>query len=272
MTDALQWASIDGQIMDAAEAVIPVTDEGLIRGDGVFDVVRLYDGRPFALEDHLARLGRSAANLRLLVDLEAIRADAYRLLAHAGPAAHREGLRIMLTRGGRRLLMTEQFPPHPPRPRLASITYSPTLVLDGVKSLSYAANMLAGRIARERGFDEALLVTPEGYVLEAPTASIFWVQDEQIYTPPISEHILASITRAAVIELCDVQERRCTLAQLKAADDAFIASTAVEVQPVGAVDERTFEPGARLSTEAARAVRAHIAAEIQRTSAEIQRT
>jgi branched-chain amino acid aminotransferase len=272
MTDALQWASIDGQIMDVAEAVIAVTDEGLIRGDGVFDVVRLYDGRPFALEDHLARLGRSAANLRLPVDLEAVRADAYRLLAHAGPAAHRDGLRIMLTRGGRRLLMTEQFPPHPPRPRLASITYSPTLVLDGVKSLSYAANMLAGRIARERGFDEALLVTPEGYVLEAPTASIFWVQDEQIYTPPISEHILASITRAAVIELCDVQERRCTLAQLKAADDAFIASTAVEVQPVGAVDERTFEPGARLSTEAARAVRAHIAAEIQRTSAEIQRT
>ncbi len=264
MTDALQLASVDGEIMDVAEAVIPVTDEGLIRGDGVFDVVRLYDGLPFALEDHLARLQRSAANLRLPVDVEAVRADAHRLLAQAGPAPHREGLRIMLTRGGRRLLMTEKFPEHPLRPRLASISYSPTLVLYGVKSLSYAANMLAGRIARERGFDEALLVSPDDHVLEAPTASIFWVQGGQIYTPPLREHILASITRAAVIDLCDVQERGCTLAELKAADEAFIASTAVEVREVAAIDEREFASGGPVTAHAAQALRAYIAAEIQR--------
>ncbi len=264
MTDALQLASVDGEIMDAAEAVIPVSDEALIRGDGVFDVVRLYDGIPFALDDHLARLQRSAANLRLPVDLEAVRADAHRLLAHAGPAPHRDGLRIMLTRGGRRLLMTEKFAEHPPRPRLGSIIYSPTLVLDGVKSLSYAANMLAGRIARERGFDEALLVSPEDRVLEAPTASIFWVQGGQIYTPPLRDHILASITRAAVIELCDVQERSCTLAECKAADEAFIASTAVEIQEVAAIDQREFAAGGPVAAHAAQALHSYIAAEIQR--------
>ncbi len=260
MTDAPQLASVNGDIMDVAEAMIPITDEGLIRGDGVFDVIRLYDGRPFAFEDHLARLQRSADNLHLPIDLEAVRADAHRLLAQAGPAPHREGLRIMLTRGGRRLLMTERFPPHPPRPRLASIIYQPTLVLDGVKSLSYAANMLAGRIARERGFDEALLVTPEGDVLELPTAAIFWVLGGEIRTTPLSDHVLASITRAAVVELCDVHERTGTLDELKAADELFVASTAVEVQEVSVLDEHEYAPGGPVTAHAARVVRAYIAA------------
>ena len=80
--------------------------------------------------------------------------------------------------------------------RLGIVTYAPTRVLDGVKSLSYAANMLCTRLAQERGFDEALLVTPHGRVLEAPTSTLFWVDaDGALCTPPLDEHILASITR-----------------------------------------------------------------------------
>jgi branched-chain amino acid aminotransferase len=158
-------ASLDGSVMLASEATIPATDEGLIRGDGVFEVIRLYDGRPFAFDRHLARLERSATNLRLPLDLEAVRADAWRLLARAGADPEHELLRIMVTRGGRRLLLTEPMPANPEIVRLASVTYSPTRILDGIKSLSYGANMLAGRLARERGFDEALLVTPHGRVL-----------------------------------------------------------------------------------------------------------
>ena len=77
-------ASLDGEIMLASAARIPATDEGLLRGDGVFEVIRLYDGRPFAMAEHLRRLERSALNLRLPLDLDAIRADAARLLDHAG--------------------------------------------------------------------------------------------------------------------------------------------------------------------------------------------
>ncbi len=237
-------ASLDGAIMLASEATIPATDEGLIRGDGVFEVIRLYDGQPFALDRHLARLERSASNLRLPLDLEAIRADTWRLLAHASAGPGHVLLRIMVTRGGRRLLLTEPMSANPEIVRLASVTYSPTRILDGIKSLSYGANMLASRLARERGFDEALLVTPHGRVLEAPTSSIFWIKDGELLTPPLDEHILASITRAIVIEATGAAERSCTLDELTQADEAFLASTTREVQAVSAIDERTFDaPG-----------------------------
>lgn len=255
-------ASLDGDIMPAAEATIPATDEGLLRGDGAFEVIRIYDGRPYALDAHLARMQRSAASLRLPVDLEAVRADAYRLLAAAGVGQAHELLRIVVTRGGRRLLLTEPQKSTPERIRLASVTYSPTRVLDGVKSLSYAANMLASRVARERGYDDALLVTPHGRVLELPTSSFFWVRDGEVLTPPLEEHILASITRAAVLAVTPVTETSCTLADLETADEAFVASTTREVEPVAAIDERTFAAQGPVTAEVAGKVSAHIQAEL----------
>jgi len=239
-------ACLDGAVMAAADAVVPATDEGLLRGDGAFEVLRLYGGRPYALEEHLARLARSAANLRLPLELAAVRADVARLLGAAGGQPDPGALRIVITRGGRRLLLTEELPQHAPSIRLASVTYAPTRLLDGVKSLSYAANMLATRLAREQGADEALLVTPHGRVLEAPTSSIFWSAGGKVLTPPLSDHLLASITRAVTIELADAGERSCTLDELLAADEAFLVSTTRELQPVASVDDRPIgdgEPG-----------------------------
>jgi branched-chain amino acid aminotransferase len=256
-------ASLDGEIMPATSATIPATDAGLLRGDGVFEVIRVYDGRPFALEAHLSRLQRSAGNLRLPLDLEAVRSDAHRLLARAGAGPQHDLLRIVLTRGGRRLLVTEALPDAPERIRLGTITYAPTRILDGVKSLSYAANMLASRLARERGYDDALLVTPHGRVLELPTSSFFWVKDREILTPPLEEHILASITRAAVIQLFDVRERPCALGDLlDGADEAFVASTTREVQPVAAIDRRAFDEVGPITANVARELSAHIQSEL----------
>ncbi|HUA48420.1 MAG TPA: aminotransferase class IV [Solirubrobacteraceae bacterium] len=250
-------ASVDGVLMLASEATIPATDEGLLRGDGVFEVIRLYDGQPFAFEEHLSRLGRSAANMRLPLDVEAVRAETWRLVAEAGSGSEHELLRIVITRGGHRLLLTEPAPAMPDQVRLATVTYSPTRVLDGVKSLSYGANMLASRLAREKGFDEALLVTPHGRVLEAPTSTIFWVADRELLTPPLEDHILASITRAMVIAATGAAERPCSLDELLRADEAFLASTAREVQPVAAIDGRSFDvpgPVTRRTTEAIESV------------------
>jgi branched-chain amino acid aminotransferase len=255
-------ASVDGAIMPASGATVPATDEGLLRGDGVFEVIRVYDGKPFGLEAHLQRLERSALNLRLPLDLESVRAEAARLLAHAGSGPDHELVRIVVTRGGRRILLTESLPPTPERVRLGTVTYAPTRILDGVKSLSYAANMLATRIARERGFDEALLVTPHGRVLEAPTSSIFWVQDGELFTPPLSDHILASITRALVIDASGATERSCMLGEIGQADEAFLASTTREVQPVAQIDDRPLNGSGTVSERIAAAVAERVRSEL----------
>ena len=262
-----ELACLNGKVAPAAETSIPVLDEGFLRGDGIFEALRIYAGRPFALADHLDRLERSAKNLHLdgPVPRAELEAEGAELIERRGGSSWDGGIRIVLTRGGRRLVMTEPIPEYAERARLAFVTYSPTRILDGIKSLSYAANMLAGRIAKERGFDDALLVTPHGRVLELPTSSIFWVApDGQLCTTPLSDHILASITRERLMRLTDAEERACTTEDLLAAGEAFVASSVREVQPVGAIEDRDFgEPGER-TREAAAALRAHVEEELGR--------
>ena len=252
-------AILDGVVMDAAQAQIPVTDDGLLRGDGVFEVVRLYDGRPFGLEEHLERMARSAAAVRLALDLDAVRADIAAILAEAGAADG--ALRVLVTRGGRRIALVEPLKQLPETVALATITYSPSRVLDGVKSLSYAANMLASRLAREAGADEALLVTPHGRVLEAPTTSFVYVLGGRLYTPPLSDRILDSITRRVLFAVTDVEERVTTSDDLRALDEAFLASSLREVHPVSAIDGTPIAvaPGP-ISADVAERVREHIEA------------
>src|ERR1700754_3752598 len=91
-----ELAILDGAVLPAEQAAIPVTDTGLLRGDGVFEVVHVYGGRVFALEDHLRRMGVSAQNLRVEVDLDAVRADLAALLASAGPFDG--AIRLLITR------------------------------------------------------------------------------------------------------------------------------------------------------------------------------
>ena len=241
-------------MLDASEATIPVTDEGLLRGDGVFEVIRVYAGRPFALDQHLTRMTGSAAGLRLELDIRAVRADVETLLEAAGEV---EGvIRVLVTRGGRRVALVEEIRQLPPTVALASVTYAPTRLMDGIKSLSYGANMLATRLAQERDADEAVLVTPHGRVLEAPTRSIFAVIDDVLRTPPLTEHILDSITRRALLEVVEVEETPITLEELLGASEAFLASTTHEVLPIHRIDghelpdapgPQTREAGARLS-------------------------
>src|SRR4051794_33703133 len=119
----MQLASVDGAVGPAEDARIPVTDEGLTRGDGAFEVMRLYGGRPYALPDHFARLARSCAGLRLDADLELVRAEAETLLDAAGPV---EGiLRVVLTRGGRRIMTVEPLPVRGTVARVMTVRYAP---------------------------------------------------------------------------------------------------------------------------------------------------
>jgi branched-chain amino acid aminotransferase len=231
-----ELASVDGQIGPVAAATVPLKDDGLYRGDGVFEVIRIYAGRPFARSDHLDRLERSAAAIELSFDRAALEREVEVLLSELGPADGQ--LRILITRGGRRIAVTEPLPPHSESLRLATVTYSPTVILTGVKSLSYAANMQATRLAQAQGADEALLMTPDGTVLEAPTSTVFWASaDGVLRTPSIESGVLRSITRDRLVAELDVEEGIFTIEDLRSAEEAFLASTTREVQAVAAIDD-----------------------------------
>ncbi len=258
-------ASIDGVLMDSADATISVLDEGLLRGDGVFEVIRVYAGTPFALAEHLQRMSRSAASLRLAFDEDVVRAEAEALLAEGG--ANDAALRLVVTRGGRRIGLLEPMKTFPDTISLATITYSPTRVLDGVKSLSYGANMLATRLAKEAGAEEALLVSPHGRVLEGPTTSFFYVLGGELCTPPLSDRILDSISRRVLLEVTDARERVTTLDDLASISEAFLASSLREVMAVRSIDERTLDaaPGP-VAIDAAAQVSAYIEAALRQTA------
>ena len=256
MADAI----LDGELLDKSRATIGITDEGLLRGDGVFEVICLYGGRPFAYDDHFARMQRSADNLRLPFDAVAMRADADRLL---GETTGDGLLRLVTTRGGRRIGLLEPMPEYPKTLALASVEYAPTRVLDQIKSLSYGANMLSDRLAQESGADLALLITPHGRILEGATSSFFAVLDGALVTPPISEHILESITRKHLLTIADVQERTLTRDDIPNFTEAFLASTTREVHPVHRIDdvELAGAPGP-LTAAAAEAFSAHVRASL----------
>ena len=248
-----ELASVDGKVTPTGVATVPMKDDGLYRGDGAFEVIRLYDGKPFALGDHLDRLGRSAAAIELEFDRPALEAEIAALLGEAGEVDGQ--LRLIVTRGGRRIAATEPIPAHGETISLATVTYSPTVILNGVKSLSYAANMQASRLAKGRGADEAVLVRPDGIVLEPPTSAIFWVSAEgTLRTPALDDGVLESITRDRLIKAMDVEEGSWRVDDLLAASEAFLASTTREIQAVAAIDgnDLAAAPGPR-TAEAQRA-------------------
>jgi branched-chain amino acid aminotransferase len=241
-----ELASVDGAVSPVSAATIPLPDDGLYRGDGAFEVIRLYEGRPFAIADHLDRLERSTAAIELSFDRASLEREVDALLDQFG--SENGQLRIVVTRGGRRIAVTEPLPPRGETVRLATVTYAPSVVLNGVKSISYAANMQATRLAVGQGADEAVLVRPDGIVLEAPTATVFWVSPQgTLRTPSLDSGVLESITRARIVSALEIEEGAWPVADLRAAREAFLASTTREVQPVASIDgvELAEAPGPR---------------------------
>ena len=257
---------LDGSVLPADEVQIPATDEGLLRGDGVFEVMRLYDGRPFALDDHLERMARSAANLGCRSTSGAVRADIDALLEAARPEAT-ACVRVLVTRGGRRIGFLEPLPELPDTLALADVTY----VADARSSTASsrcptAANMLATRLARRGGADEALLVTPHGRVLEAPTSSFFCSLDGAHARDPAARATTSS-TRSPAGGCCS----SATIA--RAADHRATTSPTCrrrssrrrsrEVLPVHAIDgARSPAAPGPLTRDADERVRAQIAQEL----------
>jgi branched-subunit amino acid aminotransferase/4-amino-4-deoxychorismate lyase len=230
---------------------IHADDEGFLRGRAVFETLRVYGGHPFRLDAHLERLRRSAASVGLPApDLPG--------LAEAGAAAIADGgepdamLRFLWTPGREGggaptgLALVSPLPPgleelRARGLRLAVAGWAPGHRLATSKSTSYAENFAAQDEARRRGDDDALLVGPDGTVLEAPTANVWWREGSRLVTPSLEQPILAGVTRTALWELAPVagyepEEGTYPLARLLAADEVFLSSSVREVMPVVAVD------------------------------------
>lgn len=254
--------SIDGRIGPLAEATISIADDGFLRGDGAFEMLKIYGGKPFALADHMDRLDRSAAGIFLEYDRPAFEREIAALVQEHG--AHDAALRLVLSRGGRRIAIMEPLPDFQHGVSLSSVRYQPTIVLTGLKTLSYGGNMRSTRLAQRDGADDALWVDPDGNVLEAPTSTLFWVDTEgNLHTPELDSGVLASITRERIMRLVPVTEdENCKFADVLGASELFLASSLREVQGVSALDDLEYECPGPVTRRVADLLSEHIEAEI----------
>jgi branched-chain amino acid aminotransferase len=246
------WVWLDGKLVDAAEARVSPFDHGLLVGDGVFETVRVYGGRPFAWTRHLDRLAHSAAGLGLRVpDRGALRVAADAVLA----ANHHVEARLRITvTGGIAPLGSERGESGPtvivassevkPWPASVRVVVVPWVRNDrgataGLKTTSYAENVRALAYAQERGASEAIFTNTRDELCEATGSNVFVVRDGVVATPPGASGCLLGVTRALVLELgIPIEETPLPLDALRDADEAFLTSTTREVQPVAAVDDR----------------------------------
>jgi branched-chain amino acid aminotransferase len=264
--------ALDGAIVTPEHATVSVYDRGFLYGDAVFEVLRTYGGRPFALEDHLARLRRSAERVFIVlpVDDATIGREVEAVLAAAHADASRECyVRIVVTRGSGPLSLDPDTATHPlrvilvepvlPPPRdaylhgvaLASVSTRRAVddtAASGAKVTNYLANLLALREARARGAQEALVLDGRGQVVEGASSNVFVVTAGRVATPPESAGILAGITRAHILGAArdlgvPVDERDLLPDDVYRADEVFITSSIRELLPVVRVDDRTIGAG-----------------------------
>lgn len=255
---AIAW--MDGRVVPASEATVPLLDDGFLRGDGVFDAVLVRGGRTHALEEHMARLRRSAKALGLR--LPVVRRVVTDLLAAWGE--HDGVLRIVYTRGGtlRGVLEATSWPSSMALETVEVPEWKTSLT--GVKSLSYAANALVSRRAREAHADDAI-VTVDGIVHELPTAAIVWVRDGELHAPdPERLPILDSITVAELQEVTTVELGVHHVDELLAADEAFIVSASRPVLPVHAIGDREFDVPGPVTEQVRADFDAHVEATVDR--------
>lgn len=264
-TRASSFVQLNGRLVPAQRAQISVFDRGLLYGDGLFETLRAYHGRPFALDGHLARLQTSADFLGFVLPRRPWQRDIASLLRRNGLLATDAWVRITVTRGvGARGLL----PPARPRPaliamagaidpaiarvqrfgaRVALIPFARHGFLAEHKVLSYLPGVLGKVMAARHEAFEGLFVNTDGNVTEGTTTNVFAWRGRRLFTPPIAG-ILPGLTRRMVIELAvadglRVVEGPLTADDLLDADEAFLTSSLAEVVPIVAVNARNIGDG-----------------------------
>jgi branched-chain amino acid aminotransferase len=260
--------SIDGRIQPPGRGSVPVTDRGFLYGDSVYEVIRTYRGRLFALREHLDRLERSAERLQLGLPPRARIERAVRRTVEAG-GFDETYCRIIVTRGGgpisldptraigpRTVVIVKPFEPLPPRAYRRGVTLAiPGISRHGaagldpsVKSGNYLNSVLAFGAARRAGFDDAILVDRAGRVTECTSANLFAWRGGVLCTPPLAAGLLEGVTRGILLRIAPadgftVRECRLRPEDLFAADEVMMSSTLREVVPVVRVEDAVIGAG-----------------------------
>lgn len=260
---------VNGQVLpDPSAPAVPVTDHGLTVGDAVFEAVKVVDGQPFALRRHLERLARSAAGLGLVgLSPDEVRRGVAAVLEDSDIALGR--LRITVTggnaplgsgRGQDPLTVIVVAAPMDPAPATTSVITVPWPrnergPLAGLKTTSYAENVVALAAARERGASEAVFANLAGNLCEGTGTNVFYVVDGEVRTPTLASGCLAGVTRALVIEWFGAREVDEPIDVAAGADEIFLVSTTRDVQGVHRWDDRDLPASGPMTQAAASAWR-----------------
>jgi D-alanine transaminase len=245
---------------------VSVLDRSFLFGDAVYEMIRLYAGQPFLLDEHWDRLARSLAALRIRCDLPRLRQRALTTLEHSGVG---DGLMYVHVSRGEAPRRTHAFPVPPPQPnelvwvRPAASDPAAELRAAGaraittpdlrwrrcdIKSVNLLGNVLASQQAEEAGCDEAILVDEQGIVTEGSHSSVFGVQGGKILTAPLEANVLPGITRSLVVRLAasihaPIEETSLRGDRLHDLDELFLTGTSIDILPVTVVDGRPVGHG-----------------------------
>ncbi|WP_433169060.1 aminotransferase class IV [Kribbella sp. CA-247076] len=256
---------LNGTLQDD-QAVVSPLDHGLTTGDGVFETIKIVDGRPFAVTRHLQRLVRSAVGLGLPEPDVAHIEEGVAAVVKADPDIPFGRLRITYT-GGVSPLSSDRGTSGPTivvasdpiqRPgRTSAIVTVPWVrnergAVSGLKTTSYAENVRALAYAKERGGSEAIFANTVGNLCEGTGSNIFCVYDGELVTPTLESGALAGVTRALVLEWFGATERDVPLDRLFEAEEVFLTSTTRDVQAIHRVDDYTLPAPGPITTQVAK--------------------
>ncbi|MCW2754809.1 MAG: 4-amino-4-deoxychorismate lyase [Marmoricola sp.] len=244
----------NGSVLAEPEVpVIRVDDHGLTVGDGVFEAIKVVDGQPFALTRHLKRIARSAAGLGLpqpdldmirgavdaVLDSQSLPLGRLRITWTAGPAPLGSG------RGGGPPSLVVVAAPMDAAAAATDAVRVPWVrnersAVAGLKTTSYAENVVALAYARERGATEALFANTVGNLCEGTGSNVGYVINGEARTPTLASGCLAGVTRALAVEWCGIREIDEPVGILDEAEEIFLLSTTRDVQPVRRLDDLEF--------------------------------
>jgi len=259
------YVFLNDRIVPAARATVSVFDRGFLYGDGLFETMRAYQGRVFALEEHLGRLEKSALVLGLPFPKHRWQRVVEDLLGRNGLLDRDASVRLTLTRGTSEPI---PLPPEDPRPttlvmvrpvhpevqkqqragiRVTLLPYSRHGFLPEHKTLNYMTAVIGKVLAVRQAAQEGLFVRSGRFLSEGTTSSLFVVRKKQLWTPPL-KNILPGVTRRHVIRFAEelglvVKERSVTTHDLRSAEEAFVTSSVAEILPIVELNDEKVGSG-----------------------------